>query len=122
MLKEKNYIDKNSISRANATTEYDSVFSKTMEKRVNIGFIADDDRLKKCFAKLNFGTAKFVNNDLTLLRMKKDDVLLSKPIYCNMAILEVIKVGMYNVHYNFLMKRFKPCNCDLFFTDTEGNW
>lgn len=46
-------------------------------KHVNINLITDGEKLRKSFAKLNFDPAKFMSNDLILVRMKKDNVLLN---------------------------------------------
>lgn len=111
----KDFIAKNTIYGVNSKSENkedlyklfnNSVFHKTVEnvrKRVSIGHIRDDERLKKCFAKPNFNTPKFVNSDLILVRMKKVNILLNKPIYCGMAILKGSQMWMYNIHYNFII-------------------
>ena len=52
--------------------------------------------------------------------MSKKEVLLDRPIYVSMCILDISKLIMVNFHYNVMMKIYNHNNCRLLFTDTDS--
>jgi len=51
--------------------------------------------------------------------MHKRRLVLNKPVYTGMAILENSKILMYDIYYNNLKARYGP-RCDLVYTDTDS--
>ena len=49
-------------------------------------------------------------------RRKRETVVLDKPRYIGMTILDITKIIMYIFHYNFIMKQYQRTK--LMFTDT----
>jgi len=84
-----------------------SVFGKTMENlrnRVNIELVTDEKRLKKLSAKPTYVSGKIFNEDLVAVDTKKEKLLLDKPSYVGMCILDLSKTHMYDFHYNYIKK------------------
>ena len=60
-----------------------------------------------------------VLNDLTAIKMKKKELLLNKPIYAGMCILDLSKLHMYRFHYDVVKKKYGD-RARLLFTDTDS--
>ena len=59
------------------------------------------------------------NEDLVGVKSKKVNLLLNKPIYAGMTVLDLSKMFMYNFHYNCTRKRHGLA-AKLLMTDTES--
>ena len=74
-----------------------TVFGKTMEnlrKRVNIELVTDEKRLNKLSAKPTYVSSKIFNENLVGVYTKKERLLLDKPSYVGMCILDLSKTHM----------------------------
>ena len=126
----KEYIDFNTEMRKNAKNDFEkdffklmnnSVFGKTMEnlrKRVNIELVTDEKRLNKLSAKPTYVSSKIFNENLVGVHTKKERLLLDKPSYVGMCILDLSKTHMYDFHYNYIKKKYP--DSQLLFTDTDS--
>ena len=102
----KSYIDKNTNLRAMAKNNFEkdffklmnnSVFGKTMENlrnRVDVRLVNTKEKLRKLVAKPNFKSRKIFNENLVSVHMSKTSLLMNKPIYLGMCILDLIKIIM----------------------------
>ena len=63
------------------------------------------------------GNWKVFENNLAAIHEKKISLTLNKPIYVGFTVLEISKWDMYNLHYNFMIKKF---NTRLLLTDTDS--
>ena len=61
----------------------------------------------------------FFSNDMAGIHMHKRRLVLNKPVYMGMTILENSKILMYDFYYNHLKARYGP-RCDLIYTDTDS--
>ena len=98
-----------------------SVFGKTMEnlrKRTKIELVTDETRLLKIAAKPAYVSSKIFNQNSVVVHTKKERLLLDKPSYVGMCILDLSKTLMYDFHYNYIGK--KCPDCQLLFTDTDS--
>ena len=59
------------------------------------------------------------NEDLAAIKQKKKDLLLNKPIYAGMCILDLSKLHMYQFHYDVIKKTYQD-KAKLLFTDTDS--
>ena len=127
----KEYIDFNTEKRKNAKNAFEkdffklmnnSVFGKTMEnirKRCNIKLETDPDHFLRQTAKPTFVSCKIFHENLVAVHMKKNFLLLDKPSYVGMCILDLSKVLMYDFHYNFIKAKYGE-RARLLFTDTDS--
>ena len=99
-----------------------SVFGKTMEnlrKRVNIELVNTQKRLRKLTAKPNFQSFKIFHEDLAAVHMKKVNIVLNRPTYVGLSILDISKLLMYDFHYNYMKAKYGQ-NAKLLFNDTDS--
>ena len=127
----KEYIDFNTEKRKIAKNAFEkdffklmnnSVFGKTMEnirKRSNINLETDPDHFLRQTAKPTFVSCKIFHENLVAVHMKKSFLLLDKPSYVGMCILDLSKVLMYDFHYNFIKAKYGD-RAKLLFTDTDS--
>ena len=59
------------------------------------------------------------NQNLVGVHLLKTEVKLNKPIFIGQCVLDDSKYTMQDFHYNFMLKKFKPENVALIFTDTD---
>ena len=117
--KAKNDFEKNFYKLMN-----NSVFGKTMENlrnRVNIKLVRSDetDKIRKLIASPFYSRHVMFTNNLFGIDMRKSELLLNKPVYTGMTILDNSKILMYDFFYNELKKNYGP-KCELLYTDTDS--
>jgi hypothetical protein len=135
----KPYMDFLTEKRASASNPFEdnfykimgnSYYGKTMEntrKHMDIKmFRADDPKCVKYQSKPNYSAyftdviSKDRENDLKLLKMEKTQVWLDKPIAVGIAILELSKLHMYELHYDYMIPKFGVPNMKLLMNDTDS--
>ena len=128
----KPYIDKNTNLRAMAKNNFDkdffklmnnSVFGKTMENlrnRVDVKLVNTKEKLRKLVAKPNLRSPpKIFSENLVSVHMRKTSLLMNKPVYLGMCILDLSKIIMYDFHYNYIKSKYAD-KAKLLFTDTDS--
>ena len=123
----------NTDSRNKATNEFvrsfyklmnNAAFGKTMENvrdRSNIKLRNKTADIIKDQSHPHFINWDYVSYDqsLVLMHKKQTQVLLNKPIFVGLAILDLSKCHMANFHYNGIRKVFGP-RAKLLMTDTDS--
>ena len=99
-----------------------SVFGKTMENlrnRVDVKIVRDweTDKIRKLLSSPSFDRFTIFGNDMAGIHMRKTKLVLNKPVYTGMTILENSKIVMYGFYYNYLKARYGH-NCGLVYTDS----
>ena len=99
-----------------------SVFGKTMEnlrKRVHVKLVRshEEDKLKRLIASPAFARANIFDDDLAAIQVHKSNLVLNRPVYVGMSILDLSKHLMYDFYYNQL-KAQDGESCHLLYTDT----
>ena len=94
---------------------------ENVRKRVDGRLFRSDEEKKilKYVAKPTFARQEIFNPFLVGIQNHKEKVLLNKPIYVGMSVLDLSKHLMYNFYYNNLKKTY----CDkikLLYTDTDS--
>ena len=97
-----------------------SVFGKTMEnirKHRNIKLVTTDKKRSKLVSEPNYHTINLISEDLSIIEMKKTKVKMSKPIYLGLSILEISKILMYELWYDYMKPKYnddvKLCYMDM---------
>lgn len=106
------YIHLNTEFRTNAKSTFEkdfyklmnnSVYGKTMEnirKRVGIKIVrtngTENERLRKIIATPNFNRRVKFSDDLSAIHVNKTKIILNKPIYVGMAVLDLSNHLMYD--------------------------
>ena len=98
-----------------------SVFGKTMEnlrKRSNIQLVTNPEKMERLAARPTYISHKIFHENLVAVHSKQTKLLLNKPSYVGMCILELSKTLMYDFHYNYIKKKYPEAQ--LLFTDTDS--
>ncbi len=83
----------------------------------------DENRLVKLVSKTQYKDHILYgdeNEELCGVSMAKTNIVLDKPIYVGMSILDLSKTLMYDFHYNTIMKTYSNDKVKLLFTDTDS--
>ena len=99
-----------------------SVFGKTMDnirKRVDVRLVTDQKKLSKLVSKPTYVNSKIFNEDLVAVHKIKETLILDRPAYMGMCILDLSKPLMYDFHYNYVKSRYNN-KAKLLFTDTDS--
>jgi len=101
-----------------------SVFGKTMENlrdRVDVKIVRahEANKIRKLVSDPSYSRFTLFSNDMAGIHMRKRRLVLNKPVYTGMTILENSKLLMYDVYYNILKARYGP-KCELIYTDTDS--
>ena len=75
-----------------------AVFGKTMEnvrKQRDIKLVTTERRRNYLASEPNYHTTKFFTENLLAVEVKKKEILMNKPVYLGLSILELSKILMY---------------------------
>ena len=126
----KPYIDFNTKKRQEATNDQEKdyhklaincIFGKNMENvrlYTNIKMIQNGRQHALYTSRPQFKRFEIIDDNLVVAELLKPEVILNKPIYCGLAILDLSKRHMFDFHYNCIKKTFKDAR--LAFTDTDS--
>ena len=127
----KPWIDFNTNKRKQATSDFEkdmyklmnnAVYGKTMEnvrEHIDFELVNTPQRYQKCVNSPTFKHRHIINENLVGVEKLKHTVLLNKPIYAGMCILDLSKLHMYSFYYDVLKKKYED-NIRLIYTDTDS--
>ena len=75
-----------------------AVFGKTIENMRNyrdIKIVTTDKQRNKLASEPNYHTTKHISKNLLIMKMKKVEVKMNKPVYLGEAILDISKLLVY---------------------------
>ena len=127
------YIRMNTEFRKQAKSDFEtefyklmnnSVFGKTMENlrnRVDVTIVRDweTDKIRKLVSSPSFDRFTIFGNEMAGIHMHKPKLVLNKPVYTGMTILENTKILMYGFFYNYLKAKYGQ-KCELIYTDINS--
>ena len=99
-----------------------SVSGKTMEnirKHRDIKLVTTDKKRCKLVSEPNCHTINLISEDLSIIEMKKTKVKMNKPIYLGLSILEISKILMYEVWYDYMKPKYND-NVRLCYMDPDS--
>lgn len=125
---------KNTQLRKDARNEFEkdyfklmnnAVFGKTMEnvrRRINIHLLRteeEEDRILLATAKPTYVRHVLFDNGLAAVENRKTKVMLTKPVYVGMSVLELSKELMYDFYYTHI-KALYGDRARMLYTDTDS--
>ena len=113
---------KNSFEKDFFKLMNNSVFGKTMKnlrKRSNIKLVSDPQDMVKLASRPIYLSHKIFHENLVAVNIKPVKIRLDKPSYVGMCILDLSKTLMYDLHYNYIKKKYSD-GAQLLFTDTDS--
>ncbi|XP_054277901.1 uncharacterized protein LOC128996535 [Macrosteles quadrilineatus] len=128
----KPYIDLNTNLRKAAKNDFEkdlfklynnSVFGKTMEnvrKRLNYKLTTSERKAEKLIAKPNFLHRTIISETMVGINLAKENIVLEKPLYVGMCILELSKELMYKFYYEVIVPHYGEDNVRLIYMDTDS--
>ena len=127
----KEYIEFNNDKRA----ETNSVFEKSFFKRMNNAFFGkccqnvhkrmsvkaslNETDCQKHLANPLLEDFSIINDNFSIFKMKKANLVLNKPIYVGFSVLDLSKLHMYRLFYKYF-KAFYNDRCSLIYIDTDS--
>ena len=86
-----------------------AVFGKTMvnvRKHRNIKLVATEKRRNCLVSEPNYHTLKFFTKHLLAIEMRKTEILMNKPIYLGLPILEITEILLYEFWYDYVKPKY----------------
>ena len=99
-----------------------AVFVKTLEnvrKHKDIKLVPTEKRRNYLVSEQNYHTTKFFMDNLLAIEMKKTQILMNKPVYLGLSILDLSKTGMYEFQYDYLKPKYGE-NVKFYYMDTDS--
>ena len=100
-----------------------AVFGRTMEnvrKHRAIKLIKTERRRNYLVSEPNYHTIKFFTETLLAIEMKKTQILMNKPVYLGLLILELSNTVMYEFCYDYLKPKYGE-DVKLCYVDTDSS-
>src|SRR6218665_1872550 len=110
------YIDFNTAKRQVAANSFEkdlfklmnnSIYGKCLQnnrKHLNVKIVTIERQAKRYIARPTFQAFNIINEDVTVVKLEKTDVISDKPTYAGMSILDMSKLHMYIFHYEHVLK------------------
>ena len=86
-----------------------AVFRNTMEnvrKHRDIKPFSSKRRINYLVSESNYYTTKFFTKNLLAIEMKKTQIIMNKPVYLGLSILDISKTKMYDFWYNYIKGKY----------------
>ena len=123
------YVELNTQRRQEATSKLDQDFFKLMtnstfgklceslRNRVTVTFVRSEDELSKATSEGVISTIKVIDENLSLITKKKQNIMWNKPTIVGACILELFKLFMMDFHFNVMKKE---TSCHLLYSDMDS--
>ena len=90
-----------------------------INKRLNIRVTFNVEQSKKYLPSPSLEYFEIINDFLTLFKCKKTNLIVYKYIYVDFTVLELSKLKMYSLYYDYF-KSYCNENCFLLYMDTNS--
>ena len=115
--KSKNNFEKNFFKLMN-----DAAFGKTIEnvrKHRYIKLVTTGKRRNSLVSEPNYHTIKFFRENFLAIGMRETQILMNKPVYLDLSILDLSKNVMYEFWYDYVKPKYDE-NAELCYIDTDS--
>ena len=92
---------------------------ENVRQRQDIQLFTDPVKGLKLTSRPTFQSFKIVNENLTIVKLMKSHIIMNKPTYIGMCVLDLFKLLISDFHYNIIKKRYGS-RAKLLFTDTDS--
>ena len=99
-----------------------TVLGKLMEnlrKHRDLKLVTIERRRNLLVSQTNFHTTKFFTENLLATEIRKTEILMNKPVYLGLSILELSKILMYEFWYNYAKAKY-VVKSKLCYMDTDS--
>ena len=87
-----------------------SIFGKTMKnvrKHRDINLVTTEEKRGKLVSEPNYHTAKYFSKNWLAIEMKRTKVKMNRPIYLGMSILDISKILIYELWYDYIKPKYE---------------
>src|SRR6218665_987626 len=99
-----------------------SIYGKCLQnnrKHLNVKIVTNEIQAKRYIARPTFQPFNIISEDVTVVNPEKTNVVLDKPIYAGMSVLDISKLHTYKFYYEHVLKKYGE-RARLLFTDTDS--
>ena len=90
-----------------------------MRKHRDIKVVTTERRRNYLVSEPNYHTTKFFTENLLVTEMKKTQLVMNKPVYLGLSVLELSKILMYEFWHNYVKPRYGE-KSKLCYLDTDS--
>ena len=72
----------------------------------DIKILTTNKQRNKLASEPNYHKTKYISKNLLIMKMKKTEVIMNKPIYLGQAILDISKILMYEFWYDYIKPKY----------------
>ena len=91
---------------------------KNVRKHRDIKLVTTERRRNYLVSEPNYHTTKIFTKNLLEIEMKKTEILVNKPVYLGLSILELSKILMCEFWYDYIKPKYGE-QPKLFYMDTD---
>ena len=98
------------------------IFEKIMENVINhrdVKIVTTNRQRNKLVSEQTYHTTKHIPKNLLIIKIKKTEIKMNKPIYLGLSILYISKTLMYNFWYSYIKPKCEDI-AKLCYTDTDS--
>ena len=92
---------------------------KNVRKHRDIKLVTAERRRNRLVSEPNYHTTKFFTENLLVIDMKKTELLMNKPVYLELSILELSKILLYKFWYDYVKAKYNE-KAKLCYMDTDS--
>ena len=92
---------------------------ENLRKNRDIKLVKTDEKRNKLVSEPNYHTRKRFSENLLAIEMKKTKVNMKTPVYLGMSILDISKVLMYELWYDYIKRKYGD-RAKLYYMDTDS--
>ena len=90
-----------------------------VRKHRDLKLVTTERRRDYLVSEPNYHTTKFFTENLFVIEMKKTEIIVNKPVYLGLSILELSKILMYEFWYDYVKPKYGK-QAKLCYMDTDS--